>query len=78
MDESRVAHVLRICDEALARDSDKRDAYVETACAGDAEMRREVDAVLMRQAHSRGFLETPPWALPTPRSSSANASGLTR
>ena len=61
-----VPDVLRITEEALTREGADRDRYLDTACAGDAQLRRDVDAVLARQRESHGFLETPPWTKPAP------------
>jgi len=42
----RVTDVLRLCEEALARDSAERAAYLDTACGADAALRREIEALL--------------------------------
>ncbi len=56
----RTADVLAICDEALEREGADREAYLDAACGTDVELRREAEAVLARQGHSHGFLDTPP------------------
>ena len=46
MASERVTDVLRLCEEALARDSAERAAYLDTACGADAALRREIEALL--------------------------------
>ena len=43
---SRLADVLRILEQALERDEGERQAYLESACGDDADLRREVEALL--------------------------------
>jgi serine/threonine protein kinase len=52
-----------LCLEALARRAEERAAFLDEACAGDAELRREVEALLAR---ADGFLETPAWEAASP------------
>ena len=57
--------MLRIYDEALARECAERAAYLDTACGADADLRRDVEALLAEpSAGSRSLLDTPPWAPP--------------
>ena len=42
----RLADLFRIAEQALARDGAERGAYLDTACGADADLRREVEAVL--------------------------------
>jgi serine/threonine protein kinase len=51
-----------ICLEALARPVEERRAFLDGACAGDAGLRQEVEALLARAA---GFMEAPAWAAPS-------------
>lgn len=46
------ATIQRVFHEANAHDGKDRDAYLESACAGDASLRRQVDALL--RAHAGG------------------------
>ena len=40
----RLADAFRIAEEALVRDGGERAAYLDTACAADADLRREVES----------------------------------
>jgi len=67
MTNDRVSDVLRVCQEALAREGAARAAYLDSACGADRDLRREVEALLAEpSASGRGFLETPPWAPTAP------------
>jgi serine/threonine protein kinase/tetratricopeptide (TPR) repeat protein len=47
--------------EALGRGSEReRDAYLDAACAGDADLRRAVGALLLAHDRTAGILESPP------------------
>jgi serine/threonine protein kinase/Tol biopolymer transport system component len=48
---------------ALTRASDERAAFVADACAGDSDLRREVESLLAREAATNQFLSTPAVAL---------------
>ena len=43
---------------ALDRDPDGRATYLDSACAGDAELRAEVDRLLAEHAHLETFMNT--------------------
>src|SRR6185295_11579403 len=43
---------------ALAQDEASRNAFLETACAGDDELRQELESLLAREHTAAGFLET--------------------
>ena len=62
MTSPSIPEVLAICDEALEREGAEREAWLDSACAGNPGLRREVDALLLRHRGSPGFLETPPWS----------------
>ena len=47
-------------------DGERRAALLDAACAGDPELRREVDALLAQEPHADSFLESRPWAAATP------------
>ncbi len=66
MPDTRLADVLRICQEALACEGTARAAYLDTACGADTSLRDEVHALLAAQASDDGFLDTPPWAAIAP------------
>jgi eukaryotic-like serine/threonine-protein kinase len=48
---------------ALTRASDERAAFVAAACAGDSDLRREVESLLARETATNQFLSTPAVAL---------------
>ncbi|WP_176521659.1 serine/threonine-protein kinase [Longimonas halophila] len=50
MDGSRWQTIKHVFEEAQNRDPDERDAFLDEACVGDAELRAEVDSLL--QAHA--------------------------
>jgi serine/threonine protein kinase len=54
--------------------ADERQAFLGQACAGDEELRHEVEALLAQHAQASGFLESPPAGLaPTVDSGAPNA-----
>ena len=44
---------------ALERQAAERAAYLDTACAGDASLRREVESLLASHQQAGEFIETP-------------------
>ncbi len=48
---------------ALEKAPDQRAAYLNEACAGDADLRRRIERMLAAQAEAASFLETPPSAI---------------
>lgn len=59
MTPDRWAQVRQIFDGALERAPDDRGAYVGAACAGDAELRGEVESLLASHGASEDFLAEP-------------------
>jgi hypothetical protein len=55
MDPERWKKVEQIYNSALERKTDQRQAYLDGACAGDRELRREVDSLLGCQPETEGF-----------------------
>jgi eukaryotic-like serine/threonine-protein kinase len=55
----RDAEIRLICQGALVRPPSERERYLSAACAGDASLRREVEALLAHDASADGFLATP-------------------
>ena len=49
--------------EAVELDGDRREAFLDRACAGDAELRCEVESLLAAHADERPFLEASPVAV---------------
>jgi eukaryotic-like serine/threonine-protein kinase len=60
----RWARVREIFDGALERPAQDRAAYLRVLCAGDDEMRRDVESLLASHDSSVDFLETPAVNLP--------------
>ena len=48
-----------IADAALELPAEARDAYLDEACRADAQLRREVAALLTAHSDSEGFLDAP-------------------
>ena len=42
--------ISRLSREALSRDTEDRSAFLDAACAGDAELRRQIDALIGQPA----------------------------
>jgi eukaryotic-like serine/threonine-protein kinase len=59
----RWQQVSRICSEALDRDHDGRAAFLESACGGDADLRRDVETLLACETAADEFIETPALAV---------------
>jgi eukaryotic-like serine/threonine-protein kinase len=58
-DPQRSSRVTTILSRALELDPRERPAYLDRACADDAELRREIEGLAGRAAHTRDFLEQP-------------------
>lgn len=50
----------RVFAEALERPEVERSAFLGTACAGNAALRRELEQLLAADVEGSGFLESPP------------------
>jgi serine/threonine protein kinase len=59
MRSERWEQVKRIYDSALKRDADRRAAYLDQVCAGDEELRREVESLLSYGTRADSFIEAP-------------------
>src|SRR5262245_17334155 len=59
MDANQWAKIDRLVDEALERSPEKRASFLDHACAGDDELRREVESLLEAHSHPESFLGTP-------------------
>jgi serine/threonine protein kinase/TolB-like protein/tetratricopeptide (TPR) repeat protein len=55
----RWQQISRLYHDALARDEHQRAAFLDEACAGDAELRREVGSLLGYQGDAKEFIEAP-------------------
>ena len=63
MNKERWRKVNEIFHTALEHDTATREAYVQTATAGDAELLREVQTLLNSHMRSPEFLDKPAWAV---------------
>ncbi|HEU4786587.1 MAG TPA: serine/threonine-protein kinase, partial [Gemmatimonadaceae bacterium] len=60
MTPERWQQIKEVFDAAVALPGADRDAYLAVACAGDSDLRRELDSLLAAHGQaSAGFLETP-------------------
>jgi serine/threonine protein kinase len=59
MKPERWQKVKRICEDALECEAGEREAFLATACAGDDQLRKEVDSFLSGGTGKDGFIETP-------------------
>ncbi|HEY6252235.1 MAG TPA: serine/threonine-protein kinase, partial [Candidatus Angelobacter sp.] len=59
MDSDRWQRVEQLCHAALEREESGQAAYLEAACGGDADLRREVESLLAHQRQAGRFMETP-------------------
>ena len=59
MTADRWAEVERLCHAALDVEPAARAAFLDEACAGDAELRREVESLLGQESRAAAFLEVP-------------------
>ena len=59
MTSERWQQIERIYHEVVARPAAERPSFLEEACAGDAELRAEVERMLACEDAADGFLESP-------------------
>jgi eukaryotic-like serine/threonine-protein kinase len=62
MSVDRWPEIERVLDLVLSTDPGSRDAALDSACSGDPELRRDVEALLSRLPRADAFLESPPRA----------------
>ena len=60
MTPERWQQIDRVLDAALERGPGERAAFLDGACAGDAELRREVESLLRAHEQVGSFIEEPP------------------
>ena len=60
MNPERHQCVMQILGEAIEREPESRDGWVDTVCAGDEALRAEVARLLARQTSAAQFLEESP------------------
>jgi serine/threonine protein kinase len=51
--------VCRICYDALQHEAPRRSSFLDRACAGDAQLRKEVETMLAYEGRLESFLATP-------------------
>ncbi len=72
MNPERWQQIKKLLDEAIAVSPLERASHLDRACAGDAELRREVASLLRSHEEAgAGFLETPAFDLKAPPPSAA-------
>ncbi len=59
MTPERWAQIRQIFDGALERQQQDRSAYLRVACAGDDQLRREVESLVASHEDSQDFMSTP-------------------
>jgi eukaryotic-like serine/threonine-protein kinase len=57
----RWQQVEKLCQEALELKESQRGAFLEEACGGDEDLRREVESLLKFDSRGNGFIEAPAW-----------------
>ncbi|HKQ06252.1 MAG TPA: protein kinase [Blastocatellia bacterium] len=62
MDQTQWQRIEELLQEALDLEPGRRQAFLESACAGDARLRREVETLLGKEERARSFMETPAFA----------------
>ncbi len=60
MKADRWQQIEDVCQAALEREPAAREPFLDAACAGDEDLRREVESLLAEQPDSDGFLSAPP------------------
>jgi hypothetical protein len=61
MTPERWQQIDKILELALELASSQRGVFLDQACAGDEELRREVESLLEVNIRADGFWENPPW-----------------
>ena len=59
MKADRRKQIEDLCYQALEREGDERAAFLEEACQGDEELRRQVESLIGYRSKAEGFLEGP-------------------
>jgi serine/threonine protein kinase len=59
VNDERWQHVERLYHSTLEKPASERSAFLVHACAGDEELRREVESLLTYEEHASDFIETP-------------------
>jgi tetratricopeptide (TPR) repeat protein len=59
MDPDRWQRIWQICHEAVELEQGRQADFLQAACAGDADLRREVESLLVHQQQVERFIEAP-------------------
>ena len=59
MDQERWRRVEELFHAALERQPEARQAFLDAACGGDTDLRRQVELLLAKGEEAGSFLETP-------------------
>jgi len=59
MQAERWKEIEDLCNEALERADEERSAFLQSACAGDQDLLREVQSLLAQEKRAHRFIETP-------------------
>ena len=59
MTPERWEKIGQLCAPALEMTPDKRAAFLEQACAGDEELRREIESLIAADARAGDFIAAP-------------------
>ena len=62
MKPERWSKIESIFHKALEADESRRGSVIEESCAGDEELRREVESLLAHHSDSASFIEQPAFA----------------
>ena len=76
MTPERWRQIERVYLDAREGDEHRRAAVLDEACAGDADLRREVEALLAQEGRAEQFLESPPSLQMSEGSGQPSAMGL--
>ena len=63
MTPERWQQIKALLESAIERDPSAREAFLDEACAGDPELRREVEVLLDSHARAGEFIESPAYAV---------------
>ena len=67
MKPERWQQIDKLLEQALEREPDRRGAFLDEACKGDAALRQEVESLLSAHARAEGFTEAGPMRTPGKR-----------
>src|SRR5262249_9005194 len=63
MSPERWLHIKSLLQSALERTPAERAAFLDQACAGDAQLQSEVESLIASHEQNAGFIETPAFEL---------------